>query len=135
VDTRNQFHIDHVFPRAVFHARKLKALGLTDEQISHLQEIKERLANLQLLQGPDNQSKNDQMPREWIMETYRKEDDRKDYVARHTLVGVMTDLTGFEAFYEERRRRLVARIVEVLNGETAASAMSREPDLVIQANG
>jgi hypothetical protein len=87
VDTRNLFHIDHVFPRAVFHARKLKEVGLTQEDIEHLQELKERLPNLQLLEGPDNQSKQGTMPGKWIMDTYRREDERKDYVFRHMLDG------------------------------------------------
>jgi Protein of unknown function DUF262 len=65
VDTRNQFHIDHVFPRSAFHSRKLRELGLADDDIVRLQEMKDRLPNLQLLQGPDNQSKNDQMPAQW----------------------------------------------------------------------
>ena len=116
VDTRNQFHIDHVFPTAVFHARKLKQMGLSEEEIARLQDSKDRLSNLQLLQGPDNQSKNDQMPAKWIAETYKKEDDRKDYISRHILDGVMTDLSGFEVFFKGRRQRLIERIVVVLNG-------------------
>jgi len=115
IDTRNQFHIDHVFPRAVFHASKLKALGLSGDDSARLVEIKERLPNLQLLQGPDNQSKSGQMPAQWIAETYKKDEDRKDYISRHLLDGVMTDLKGFEAFYEARRKRLLERIVAVLN--------------------
>jgi hypothetical protein len=116
VDTRNQFHIDHVFPSAVFHARKLKQMGLSEDEIARLQDSKDRLPNLQLLQGPDNQSKNDQMPAKWIEETYKKDEDRKDYISRHMLDGVMTDLSGFEAFFKGRRQRLLERIVVVLNG-------------------
>jgi len=122
VDTRNQFHIDHVFPSAVFHARKLKHLGLSEDEVERLQDSKDRLSNLQLLEGPDNQSKNDQMPAKWIAETYKKDEDRKDYISRHMLDGVMTGLSGFEAFFKGRRQRLLERIVVVLNGpvETAA---------------
>jgi len=116
VDTRNQFHIDHVFPSAVFHARKLKQLGFSDDEVARLQDSKDRLANLQLLQGPDNQSKNDQMPAKWIAETYKKEEDRKDYISRHMLEGVMTDLSGFEAFFKTRRGHLLERIEVALNG-------------------
>jgi hypothetical protein len=116
IDTRNKFHIDHVFPTAIFHARKLKQLGVSPEEIARLQDCKDRLPNLQLLQGPDNQSKNDQMPAAWIAETYKKEDDSKDYISRHLLDGVMTDLSGFEAFYKSRRTTLLARIDNVLNG-------------------
>jgi hypothetical protein len=116
VDTRNQFHIDHVFPSAAFHARKLKHLGLSEQAIVRLQDNKDRLPNLQLLQGPDNQSKNDEMPAKWITETYKKDEDRKDYISRHLLDGVMTDLTGFETFFMGRRRSLLERIATVLNG-------------------
>ena len=72
IDTRNQFHIDHVFPRTLFHANKLKALGLSEDEIERLQAIKERLPNLQLLQGSDNQSKSGQMPALWIQRTHIK---------------------------------------------------------------
>jgi len=120
VDTRNQFHIDHVFPSAVFHARKLKQIGFSEDDIARMQDSKDRLPNLQLLQGPDNQSKNDQMPAKWITETYKQDADRKDYISRHMLDGVMTDLSGFEAFFKTRRERLLERIAEVLNRPTDA---------------
>ena len=118
IDTRNQFHIDHIFPRAVFHANKLKALGLSADESARLQELRECLPNLQLLQGPDNQSKSSQMPEQWIAATYKKDDARKDYISRHILEGVMTDLNGFQKFYDARRKRLVEKIVSVLNRPT-----------------
>lgn len=114
VDTRNQFHIDHVFPTAEFHARKLKKAGFVDAKIEKLQELKDRLPNLQLLQGADNQSKNDQMPAEWIEATFKTKQERQDYIERYLLDGVMTDLGGFEAFYDARRNRLKEKIGEVL---------------------
>jgi hypothetical protein len=125
VDTRNQFHIDHVFPSAVFHARRLKQLGLSEEEIERLQDNKDRLSNLQLLQGPDNQSKNDQMPAKWIAETYKKEEDRKDYISRYLLDGVMNDLTGFDAFFKGRRGRLLERIESVLNAPARTADSSK----------
>jgi len=64
------------------------------------------------------------MPAQWIAETYKKDDDRKDYISRHMLQGVMTDLSGFEAFYESRRKRLLQRIMEVLNPPTDAEKAS-----------
>jgi hypothetical protein len=38
------------------------------------------------------------------------------------LGGVVTDLKGFEAFYGQRRSRLIDRIVTVLNAPAAAPA-------------
>ena len=120
VDTRNQFHIDHVFPTAIFHARRLKQLGLSQEQIEELQDRKDRLPNLQLLQGADNIAKSDQMPAEWILSTYQKTEERQDYISRHLLDGVMVDLTGFHGFYDKRRENLLAKISEVLNTDSAS---------------
>ena len=120
VDTRNQFHIDHVFTRAMFHANKLKALGFTAEDVARLGEMKERLPNLQLLQGPDYQSKNDQMPAGWITDTYKKKTERDDYIARHLLDGVMTDMKGFETFFQQGRDNLLERIRVVMNEPAGA---------------
>ena len=92
------------------------------DQIVHLQDLKERLPNLQLLEGPDNISKSDRMPAEWIVETFKADDDRKDYIARHLLDGVMTDLSGFEGFYNSRRVRLISKIRAVLNATAEAEA-------------
>lgn len=114
VDTRNQFHIDHIFPVAGFHARKLKKAGFSELDIERLQDLKDRLPNLQLLQGADNQSKNGKMPAEWIVAMFKTKQDRQDYIERYLLDGVMTDLDGFEAFYDMRRNRLKDKIREVL---------------------
>jgi hypothetical protein len=121
VDTRNQFHIDHVYPRAGFHAKKLKASGLTPDQIEHMQDWKERLPNLQLLGGPENQAKQDTMPEQWIASMYPIANDRKDYVDRHALVGITSDLSGFEAFYLKRRARLLEKIQAVVNPPVAVA--------------
>jgi len=118
VDTRNQFHIDHVFPRAAFHANKLKALGLSEDHINRVQCLKDRLSNLQLLEGPDNQSKKDHMPLQWIADNFKEEDNRKDFISRHLLEDLVADLNGFEAFYTERRTRLLEKIARVLNRPT-----------------
>lgn len=133
VDTRNQFHIDHVFPTAIFHARKLKQLGLTQKQIEELQDRKDRLPNLQLLQGADNTAKSDQMPAEWIMSTYKKTEERQDYTSRHLLDGVMVDLRGFDGFYDKRRESLLAKISQVLNSDTASVSASISADQSITA--
>lgn len=124
VDTRNQFHIDHVYPRAGFHAKRLKASGFTPEQIERMQDWKERLPNLQLLGGPENLSKQDTMPEQWIASTYSNPKDRIDYVDRHALTGVTSDLKGFEEFYVKRRARLLERIRAVVNAPVSVPGNS-----------
>jgi len=116
VDTKNQFHIDHVFPRTAFHAKKMKTLGFSAEESERLGELKERLSNLQLLEGPENQAKSGKMPAGWITEAYPDDTVRKDYIARHMLSGLSNDLHDFENFYDARRKSFLKRITEVLNG-------------------
>lgn len=115
VDTRNQFHVDHVFPRSAFHARKLTGLGMDAETISIIQDKKERLPNLQLLEGAENESKSDKMPGEWLAENFNDDSTRTDYIGRHLLDGVQVDINGFEEFYDARRATLITRIKENLN--------------------
>jgi Protein of unknown function DUF262 len=127
VDTRNQFHIDHVFPTAAFTSRKLKQFGLSEEQIEILQDRKDRLPNLQLLQGADNQSKNDQMPADWIESTYLNPDDQRDYLSRHLLQGALVGLSDFNGFYDRRRGELLGKISEVLNSPRPQTADTDDP--------
>lgn len=57
VDLRNHFHIDHVFPQARFSNSRLRKAGVPDDQIEELQQLSNRLANLQLLEGAFNNEK------------------------------------------------------------------------------
>jgi hypothetical protein len=115
IDTRNQFHIDHVFPRSAFYANRLRALGLSTETIDSWTELKERLPNLQLLAGPDNQSKSGKLPEQWLTETFTGEEPRNQYISQHLLGDPNTDLKDFEVFYTVRRKKLIERINSVLN--------------------
>ena len=109
----NQFHIDHVFPKSRFSARRLRRADVAEEDIAQFQDRADRLPNLQLLVGKENQSKSDQLPKEWIAESF---DDRaaSDYVVRHDLGDIPADMTGFNTFYEARRARLRSKLRRLL---------------------
>lgn len=117
VDTStSQFHLDHIFPRSAFHANKLKSQGLTDEQIDAMQNQKDRLANLQLLQGQINQQKSEMLPGDWLNRTYPDNDEKLAYVARHLIAGCDVGIKEFSSFYDSRRVRILALLRTVLNG-------------------
>lgn len=46
VDTRNVFHIDHVFPQNVFSKKTLREAGLSDAEMDLAIERRHRLANM-----------------------------------------------------------------------------------------
>ena len=114
VDLRNQFHLDHIFPSDRFAERKLKGAGVAEDQIGHFINRKDRLANLQLLQGAENNEKRAMMPSGWLSKMYPRHGDRREYEERHLLGDVPDSLTQFDTFYEARRVRLKHKIKQLL---------------------
>lgn len=112
VDTRNVFHIDHVFPQAEFTRKKLTAAGIPAADVSGVMERRHRLGNLQLLEGPVNVEKQAAMPATWAQAKYP--DGYDDYLARHDLPAIPSEMAAFEDFYLARKRRLARRLAEVL---------------------
>ena len=114
VDLRNQFHIDHIFPAARFTERRLRETGVPHDKVQAFMECKDRLGNLQLLQGAMNTEKSAKMPADWLSETYPDDSSRNGYAEGHLLGHVPDSITEFDTFYEARRKRLKERIEELL---------------------
>ena len=114
VDLRNQFHIDHIFPTSKFTDRRLKDACVPVDMVAAFSDRKDRLANLQLLQGAVNTEKGATMPAEWLSETYPDEASRHEYEEHHLLGHVPESITEFDTFYEARRERLKKRIGQLL---------------------
>jgi len=113
VDTRNIHHVDHVFPRGLLTSPKLKAAGLAPDAITLVQQHRDQLPNLELLEGPENIAKRDQSPLTWAKATYRQ-DSYEAYLARNSLPGLPADAISFEQWFEDRRGQLRVRLEAVL---------------------
>ena len=113
--TINGFHVDHIFPRAKFNRRDLRSAGYSDEKIESYTEKANGLANLQLLNGQENQEKGGKLPSDWLNGKFSpgREVERQEY-ANHRLLGDVPDLDGFEDFYATRREDLKERIRELV---------------------
>ena len=118
VDFANQFHVDHIFPRAAFAAKRLREAGLDAEAVAACQDRRDRIANLQLLPGPENLAKSDKMPGAWMAGEEHDEDWRK----RAYLGEIPGNMTGFLGFYEDRRERMKKRLARVLGVSLADGA-------------
>ena len=114
VDLRNQFHVDHIFPASRFTDRRLKDAYVPDDKIAPFKECKDRLANLQLLQGAVNIEKSATMPAEWLSKTYANDASRIEYEERHLLGHVPDSMNEFDTFYDARREQLKERIGQLL---------------------
>lgn len=120
VNTRNQHHIDHVFPQTLLRANKLKPLGFNSEQIREMQDQRDRLPNLQLLEGPENIAKSGTDPATWVAENYTAE-QQSAHLERHALPWLPSSAKEFDAFYEDRKEALAERIRKHLGTPTATS--------------
>ena len=121
VDLKNQFHIDHVFPRSQFKSAQLKEDGLDDTKIELVRELRDRLPNLQLLEGTENIQKQATLPMEWLRDRYPSSDGKgdekaiKDYCDRHNLGQLPEELKNFQEFYDMRYTTLKSRITNLIN--------------------
>ncbi len=114
VNLRNHFHVDHIFPRARFTRRRLRDACVPEYKIDDFIQLRDGLANLQLLPGPENLEKSAKMPAEWLTETYSDLTDRKAYQDLHLLGDVPVSITKFDNFYNARRERLKSKITQLL---------------------
>ncbi|MCC3276567.1 DUF262 domain-containing protein [Arthrobacter sp. zg-Y20] len=119
LDLSKKFHEDHIFPKSRFTRKKLEAAGIQSDKIEEYLGAVNLLPNLQLLAGTANIEKQDSLPSEWIGKAFAGQSKRDAYLADNDLDGVPLDLEGFVQFFEERKRRMRDRLIQVL-GRTLA---------------
>lgn len=107
-----QFHQDHMHPWSQFTTTKLDNLGLSENKIKQWQQDRDRLPNLQLMEGAANKSKNDMPFEKWIQALGSEQDYfmKRNYMPDEIGLGLM----DFEAFYAARKELLRAKLNEVL---------------------
>lgn len=142
IDTRNQFHVDHVFPASQLDRPKLRrqqapdgTKEFTSEQIDDFVALRDCLPNLQLLPGLENIGKSAKAPDDWMTTEYPSSDDRSAYLARHALPATLPHTAReFTDFFEQRKQLLVTRIHDMLDPQTTALAVSTTvaPDLDVK---
>lgn len=126
VDTRNEFHVDHVFPRALFTPTKLVQQGVAAADVEEFRDKVERLGNLQLLDGPENIHKRAALPADWAREQFPDASTRQHWLAKNDLIDLPTDVTEFVAFYEDRRDALRDRLRILLGAPSSGTAKPSE---------
>lgn len=125
-DLRNEFHIDHVFPRSRFSESRLAKEGVEAEARVEWIDRADRLANLQLLNGVLNKEKSTILPHDWLKKAFPSEDSRYAFIERHCLGTVTPGMKGFSEFYEARRQVVLQELRKLLcidkSAESAALA-------------
>jgi hypothetical protein len=126
VDTRNQFHIDHVFPKALLDPKRLREQGFSRDNIERLTDRRDRFANLQLLAGPENIDKSATVPDEWASRSFTTPDAMSNYLSLNELTALPNSAAEFESYFETRRTALAERIRRKLSSGAPAQSASKE---------
>ena len=108
------FHQDHMHPLTGFEESKIKGLVLPDGTIID-EDTKEdwrrrrnTLANLQLLERRENESKNDTPLVDWLKVAENREN------AKYLPSGISYELSNFEEFMEKRQELMSKALKEIL---------------------
>ncbi len=119
VDTRHQFHVDHIFPRALFKRSKLLEVDIPAGRIDEFERLANGLPNLQLLDGPVNVEKQDEMPLAWALHIFPDPAKRTHYLMLQDLEDLPASMVDFADFYQVRKQRLAQRLGGVLGVNVA----------------
>ena len=110
-----RFHIDHIFPRAMFTRRELEHRGIPPDRwhlwLDHVND----LANLQLLQGAANVIKSDQEFEAWLKGECPTPNDLKSYCDLHMIPDIELSFEKFPEFLEARDKLLRKTLAELFD--------------------
>ena len=102
------FHQDHMHPYSGFSDKILADIGLLPERRLDWQTLRNRLANLQLLEGRENIHKNDETLVNWL----KSEQNR--IAAKYLPKDVSYELKDFETFLTKRQELMKQALVSIL---------------------
>ena len=109
-----EFHQDHMHPHTSFEENNIKNLILPNGQVID-EDMKEdwrrrrnTLANLQILEGRKNESKNAMPLTDWLKKPENKEN------AKYIPKGISYELSNFEEFMEKRQELMSNALKEIL---------------------
>jgi hypothetical protein len=132
VDTKMQYHVDHVFPQARLDAKLLRRTRtpdgerkFSDAEVDEIVSKRDLLPNLELLPGPVNIAKSDTAPDKWIENEHPDGDERRAFFKLNALPAELPhSVDDFLAFLEVRRTTLAARIKDKLKTQDSVPVTS-----------
>lgn len=107
-DLKNNFHIDHMWPKSKFTTKKLEKRGITNtaDKDFYMDNVN-FIGNLQLLESVPNIEKKDKDFDIWLQSTYSDSKQRKDYMQKHYIPDINLSFENFEQFFLEREKLIV----------------------------
>jgi len=107
-----QYHQDHIFPAARLTRENLIEQGIDHEKADEFKDRADKLANIQLLTGRENESKQDKPFEEWI------KGQNDSFYDRHLIPKdpECYKIEKFDTFIEQRRELVKSELISLLGG-------------------
>ncbi len=108
-----KFHQDHIYPASQFTDAKLNANNIDVDKHRVFQEIKDKLPNLQLMEGLENITKNATPFKDWLSD--KNDSERSRFLMDNYIdINQSLDFKDFEDFFEKRRNKLKTALQKLL---------------------
>jgi uncharacterized protein with ParB-like and HNH nuclease domain len=108
-DLRNNFHVDHMFPKSKFTRKKLVSEGVADKDVNQFITDCNFIGNLELLEGIPNLEKKAMNFDKWLAERVPA-DELADYKKKHYVPDVDLTFKNFGNFLEKREELLLEKL-------------------------
>lgn len=103
------FHQDHMHPYSAFDKKEVyQRLNVSSETLEEWKQLRNKLPNLQLLEGRENESKNATSLVDWLKDKSNSEN------AKYLPLNISYELSNFENFMEKRKKLLSTALKEIL---------------------
>lgn len=122
-----KYHQDHIHPKAFFTKRKLKELGIAENQEDSYMEEFNNLANLQLLQATQNTEKSDKPFGDWLKAAFLSQAERDSFLMLNYIKpDESLAFPDFLEFIANRKRTLKNQLRAMLDVTTVAAVVVEE---------
>lgn len=114
LDYKNQFHIDHIFPKSLFTKAKLRKRGISEEDIVEFYDLFNYLGNLQLIGAIPNIEKKDIEFKTWLNKIFPEQKNQDHFKEVHYIPDTDLEFENFIDFFEKREILLKAEFSRIL---------------------
>jgi len=128
INTTQQFHIDHIFPKSRFTKAKLVEVGVDPSDVADYEDAANRVPNLQLLVGSANIVKQAALPADWLRTHFAEEEQRSEWKFRYDAADLPDGIIDVPDFFTSRRNLMRDRLVKALGVDTNKTETAEPPD-------
>ncbi|MBR2179579.1 MAG: hypothetical protein IJ862_04195, partial [Selenomonadaceae bacterium] len=110
-DLKNNFHVDHMYPKCYFTEKRLIKAGVQTNEIPFYIDNVNYIGNLQLLEGIPNQQKSSMFFNDWLKQTFKDNSIAlQNYKDKQFVPNVNLEFTNFEEFMNEREKLIRTKL-------------------------